>query len=298
MQVSLEITTGPAAGKRLVLQTGEAGKVGRVAEANLVVPHDTLMSNLHFQVECTEAGCRFKDLNSRFGTLLNKAKATDAELNDGDQITAGQTTFVVRIRHGVPSTGSAPAGAMPVAATPARAATPVAGPKKDRVLQVLRGQPEGLFAVVDAARDPKVLELLRPSKEKHQSLFEGPQGEILALWAPYLVALPRESAFLEALVGEGWGQSWGIYLTCSRPFEDVRKHLRHFLTVRGDEKDDLFFRYYDPRVLRAFLPVCTAEETSAFFGPIKAFLVEGRRGGALLQFTAGPRGATQLAAAV
>ena len=31
------------------------------------------------------------------------------------------------------------------------------------------------------------------------------------------------------------------------------------------------FRFYDPRILRAFLPACTSDELRSFFGPVQRF---------------------------
>jgi hypothetical protein len=88
---------------------------------------------------------------------------------------------------------------------------------------------------------------------------------------------------LSKLVGDGWGKSWGIYLTCGEPLADVRKHLRRFLTV-DQNGQNVLLRYYDPRILRVFLPVCTAEEVTEFYGPISAFLVEARNPAELVEF--------------
>jgi len=44
--------------------------------------------------------------------------------------------------------------------------------------------------------------------------------------------------------------------------------------VQDAKGKDMYFRFYDPRVLRVFLPTCTPEELSDFFGPIAGFLIE------------------------
>jgi hypothetical protein len=36
----------------------------------------------------------------------------------------------------------------------------------------------------------------------------------------------------------------------------------------------MYFRFYDPRVLQAFLPTCTAEQLNGFFGPISRFFFQ------------------------
>jgi hypothetical protein len=149
----------------------------------------------------------------------------------------------------------------------------------------LRAREGPLYAILDAARDPLVLARLSGCGEEHQSLYEGPKAARNADVAPYLVALPPGTPFLETLARDGWGQSWGVYLTCGRPFREVRKQLRRSLTVETEGGKKLLFRFYDPRVLRVFLPTCTPEESAEFFGPIEAFLVEGESPTTLLAFT-------------
>ena len=55
------------------------------------------------------------------------------------------------------------------------------------------------------------------------------------------------------------------------PIEDLRRHFRQFLKIKDTKGNQLYFRYYDPRVLAAFLPNCKPEELGEFFGPVTAF---------------------------
>ena len=64
----------------------------------------------------------------------------------------------------------------------------------------------------------------------------------------------------------------------------MRRHLRHFLEVQLPDGKQVYFRFYDPRVLRVFLPTCTADEINQFFGPIKQYLMEDEKPDKLLQF--------------
>lgn len=142
------------------------------------------------------------------------------------------------------------------------------------LLDILRRQPEPLFALLDAARDDRVLHLLCNSGEHYQSLYEGKQGEELANFAPYLLQLPKDSRFLITLVQEGWGKCWGVYLTSASDFQGVRRHFRQFLQVKLPSGEQVYFRFYDPRVLRSYLPTCTEAERALFLGPISAFICE------------------------
>jgi hypothetical protein len=48
-----------------------------------------------------------------------------------------------------------------------------------------------------------------------------------------------------------------------------------FLDDLDEQGQQAYFRYYDPRVLRRFLPSFLAEEAGGFFGPIQRFYLEG-----------------------
>lgn len=272
MQITLENETGKARG-RLVLRTGQFMRVGRKLPADLTGNEDSFMSSLHFLIECRADSCRISDMDSRNGTFLNGARVTDAFLRDGDVIVAGQTRFRVHIqveegaeasRVGSPDfTGVLGEGTLNLDREP-----------KD-LREALSPQPgEHLFAILDAARDDRVLELLHESKEHYQSLYEGQQGEELANFAPYLVELPKDSTLLNLLIKEGWGKSWGVYLRSAKSFDEVRRHFRHFLIVQTEDGKELYFRFYDPRVLRVFLPNCAQDETNQLFGPIQSYLIE------------------------
>lgn len=98
MAIILEVRSGPLAGKKIPVRTGETVLIGRSPDrAQFAVPHDTHMSGVHFAVECGPSGCRVIDKKSTNGTQLNGAKITEAMLASGDEIKSGQTVFVVRI---------------------------------------------------------------------------------------------------------------------------------------------------------------------------------------------------------
>ena len=147
------------------------------------------------------------------------------------------------------------------------------------MLAALRAEKLPLYAVLDASRGDRVLTLLRESVEESRSLYEGLAGDALADVAPHLVELPKDSRLLESIVREGWHRRWAIFLTSERPFKQVRRHLRRFLMVKEEYVvEPMYFRFYDPVVLRVFLPTCSLRQRQEFFGDISSFLVEGERG--------------------
>ena len=81
----------------------------------------------------------------------------------------------------------------------------------------------------------------------------------------------------------GWGKSWGIFVRIEDS-SNLRYHLRTFLRVRDESGRNLLFRYYDPRVLRSYLPTCRADELKTVFGPIDTYIAESEDGQSLIEF--------------
>jgi pSer/pThr/pTyr-binding forkhead associated (FHA) protein len=308
MKLILEVTSGPDAPRSVVIEPGTAVQVGRLAPAQVLLANDRTVSRLHFALVFDGQTCRIQDLGSTHGTTVNGMPVSEALVTDGDLIVAGTTGLRVVIGDDL-STEALP---LPTDVEPPTELAPtivesvenqeheVLEPTQhDRVLEILRSQKEPLYAILDAARDPMVYLRIHECQEQKQSLYEGPGAARLAFVAPYLISLPKGSPSLEQLVREGWGQSWGVYLASSERFAAVRKHFRRFLLVKSAEDGrTLYFRFYDPRVLRVFLPTCDPFETAEFFGPIGAFLMEADDPGTLLQFTPGGLGAEQTKLAV
>jgi hypothetical protein len=140
--------------------------------------------------------------------------------------------------------------------------------------------------LLDGARDPGIVGLLRAGGLEYTCLFSGPLHPELQAAAPYLVHLAAGSPTTERLLRRGWGRAWGI-LTVAAPdvtLVQQRLHFKKFLRVRSEDGRELAFRYYDPRVLNVYLPTCTADEFHTLLGPLGALIAEQPGGGALRVF--------------
>jgi len=147
----------------------------------------------------------------------------------------------------------------------------------EKLLKYFQHQNDRLYAVFDAARDKQIIELLL-SELGHvyfESLYDGSKSVRLASVAPYLVEIQAESHFFKKFLLNGWGDSWGILIKSKENFKNIREHLCLFLIIQKESKKELYFRFYDPRVLRMFLPTCTDIQLQQFFGLIDNFFVEG-----------------------
>lgn len=147
------------------------------------------------------------------------------------------------------------------------------------------------FAILDGARDSRVGNLARG--ELARCLYRGTLPKDLGEAAPHLVRMWAANEQTQRFFKMGWHQSWGVLLSYSGPIKILYRHLRQFLRARTEGGQTLLFRYYDPRVLRAYLPTCTAEELERFFGPVEAVAVEDEAPDAFYVFRRALRGFEQ-----
>lgn len=260
----LEVRSGSQAGRRVVLTPGETLRVGRTEVASLVIAQDPHLAGVHFELGWDGSKCLLRDLGSRDGTMREGEAVREGEVSSGAWLRAGETDFSVYFE----------------AHTPPPRATAAPDPAQEKALEALSAEVEKgtLFAILDAARSERVRFLLAEAVDEYRSLQDGLEAYTMAEVAPYVVHLQKDSHLLGRLVEEGWGQSWGVYLTSNAPFRDIRAHLQQLLFVKTKEDDRLLqFRFYDPRVLRIFLPTCTVRQMSEIYKGIDRFLCEDER---------------------
>jgi hypothetical protein len=150
------------------------------------------------------------------------------------------------------------------------------------------------FVVLDGAISPAVRDLLNQAGVFYQSLYEGEQAADIAAFGPYLAEIQKGGKLVPFLIKVGWGNSWGVFLSTKMDFAATRKHLRHFLMVDIEGGERVLFRFYDPRVMRVFLPTCNAEQRKEFFGQIEQILVESEKKTAVIRYSPGSEEEYQL----
>jgi pSer/pThr/pTyr-binding forkhead associated (FHA) protein len=282
----VEVRWGPHNGRKVSVDAGAVLRVGRTDRADLVLPDDKHLSAVHFSLAWDGARATLRDHDSQEATFLDGERVKVGQPGHASWVRAGETDFSVHIEDKVPP----PEEDDPEdddlltederwLANERRAEEQKRREAAGSALAKLRQEAvqAPLFAVLDAARDDRILELLRQSVEPHQSLYEGIQGEPLATVAPYLTGpFRKDSVLLDRLVTEGWGKRWGIYATSREPFKEVRRHFRRFLMVELEETGEpLYFRFYDPWVLRTIWPTTTPQQAADLTKPLGGVLVEG-----------------------
>jgi hypothetical protein len=141
-----------------------------------------------------------------------------------------------------------------------------------------------VFAILDGASVPDLLDMLYEREPEHICLYRGELEPDIAEVAPYLVRMEPRSTFTDWVLERGWGNHWGVFAITQADLTGLRQHFRRFLTVHDSEGTPMLFRYYDPRVLRIYLPTCNSDELKTVFGPVLRYVVEGNSAGELLQF--------------
>ncbi len=137
---------------------------------------------------------------------------------------------------------------------------------------------ESVFVLLDAARDQRIFEMLQRSRLDYRCLFIGKLAPELARVAPYLVHLGSLSKETRQIIAEGWGNAWGVFVRAEVLLQELWRHFRGMLQVQDERGRQMLFRFYDPRVLRLYLPTCTPKELKRVFGPVDRFFLEDNSG--------------------
>lgn len=131
-----------------------------------------------------------------------------------------------------------------------------------------------IYILLDAARLQQHMPKAKELNENYSCLYKGRSEENLADVAPYLFTMQKDSEFENWYLQNGWGNAWGVLIQTQSSFEEIYKHFRKFLLIKTEEGKELYFRFYDPRVLRIFLPTCDAQQLKEFFGSVDYFVME------------------------
>lgn len=261
----LQVWTGREGYRKLVLDPGEPRTVG-AGGADFVV-HADPAGTPQFQI-VWDGVCAHVQAIDPHRISVGGRPCWNGEMANRGWMIAGRTTYRFLVEDFTPPAAPAAPGEAALAA-----------------LATLRGLRDAgvLYAIVDAARADRPLELVEESVDPYASLYDGEQGRAFDDVAPYLVHLRSDSGLLERLVREGWGDAWGIFAVSRTGFDAVRRQLRRFLMAEVEgEPHRVFFRFYDPRVLRTLAPVFTPEQRADLLRDLDAIYYESPQGLATL----------------
>ena len=131
------------------------------------------------------------------------------------------------------------------------------------------------YLLQNAARMGRNFDIFREKDCHYDCLYEDRSRDDLAAVAPYLVTVADGKDLWSWVTESGFGNSWGIFMNAAAGFEDILNHFRKFVVVKTANGGEQYFRFYDPRVLKVFLPACNESQVIDFFGPVESFIAEG-----------------------
>jgi hypothetical protein len=146
-------------------------------------------------------------------------------------------------------------------------------------------RPVNMWAVLDGAKDERIYNLVTRCYLGKCCLFAGELSPELERAAPHLVQVSPRDGVSDSLLTLGWGRAWGIFIQSDDSIRTLRRHLRTLLRVKDEAGRYLLFRYYDPRVLRVYLPTCLDPELKSMFGSsITRFCLESEDSDSIVSF--------------
>ncbi|MGC2236675.1 MAG: DUF4123 domain-containing protein [Pyrinomonadaceae bacterium] len=155
---------------------------------------------------------------------------------------------------------------------------------KEELEKILFNDRTRVFAVLDGASVPDLPMRLYEMRPPHYCLLRGELAPDMAEVAPYVINLIPDTPFADWVLSESFGKHWGIFAHCRHSIKEMRRHCRALVTVYNEDGNPMLFRFYDPRVLRKFLPTCNAGELKTFFGKVETFFAETEDGQNLSAF--------------
>lgn len=272
--MTLTFVNGPHAGRSLVLVERAPRTLGAGAAADVTL-HDPALSPVHLAVWRDGGALLVRDLDSQTGTFVNDLPVREAALRVGDRVQIGGSLLVVSAVAAEPISAAAPARPLESLLAWHRVAP------RDLVRWALLGEPGALYALVDVARDPDLLDILDETGEEFCAFDETHERDDLGATAPVLVAITPGAPTLATLIEEVWSLGGAVFFASDAPFREVYRHL---LARAGVDPAQTALRFWDPEALRARLDAPDVDGHRALYGPIRAFLIEAPGGAAVLRY--------------
>ncbi|HTJ80735.1 MAG TPA: DUF4123 domain-containing protein [Polyangiaceae bacterium] len=251
--------------RRVVFRAGDTKSFGRDERADVRIA-DEEIRGVHFELFFDGVAFYVRERGGAGQLLLDGRRAAHGEVRSGGFVVAGRTTVQLWLERRTPPKDPTPSPAFD-------AVMRVLGPLRDA---------GDLYGVFDGARSDRLRTLLMESVEEVASLYEGAEAAVYDEVAPYLVRFSKDSRLLERIVAEGWGEAWGSFFSTKLVAKDVRRHWRRFLMVLDETKNQkMYFRFYDPRVMREFYGVATPRQRAELLLGLDVLVLEAEDGALL-----------------
>lgn len=145
-----------------------------------------------------------------------------------------------------------------------------------------------LFGFVDSGWNEDALRYLLTCNATYKSLFHGTVDVKSFGKSGFIVECKKDDSLFHWMTTEAWGKSCCVFFTSRSLLDNLLKHFQKFNRVYLEDDEVVFFRYYDPRVLRVYLPTCNRKEVETFFGEVITFFAESENPEFIFEFRKGP----------
>ena len=137
-----------------------------------------------------------------------------------------------------------------------------------------------VFGILDPALDPALYaHATRLEPHRARCLYQGKLHPDVKAVSPHLVELTPDDPLAAAWATTGRGANWGVMIESSAGLHKVWRRVRHFTQATlPDGTGPLLFRFWDPRVLRVYMPLIEPEQLSAWFEDIDVWRIESEDG--------------------
>ncbi len=113
------------------------------------------------------------------------------------------------------------------------------------------------FLILDAARCgfDNIEEVRSIASDENAVVFSLSEKETyLEVVAPHLFSC--NDKIIEWYMTNGYNDAWGILFTAAASFDECLLHFNSKVITKDERGGNRYFRFYDPRVLKIFLPAC------------------------------------------
>jgi hypothetical protein len=154
----------------------------------------------------------------------------------------------------------------------------------DFLLKEAEKEDAHLYAIVDSARNDEVFRYFIIGDTPYRSLFEGTMDVQSYGVSGFVIECKKNSPLYDWVTSTLWGQDACIFIVCKMSFDEVFSHFQQFNRVILEGDKVVLFRFYDPRVLRTYLPSCKKQEIELFFGDMICLFAESEEKAIITRF--------------
>jgi Domain of unknown function (DUF4123) len=140
------------------------------------------------------------------------------------------------------------------------------------------------FVILDGAHFKSKMDQAILLNENHHNLYTGISPAHLEPLGPFIFEFPHNQEFYEWYMENVQANSRGLIVESIHTFNEVKSHFKTLIKVRTESGHNLFFRFYDSRVIRSFLPTCQEAELIDFFGPVQSIFAQSVEADILLNY--------------